>query len=239
MKQGTHYLLACGGLDRTRRLAGAGRLGALRRTGRGRRRRPGPAPGGASARRTRAATRAGGGRSPSLRRCCWRSRSAPPRTSPAPSQWQPLALVGLLALLVLGHRHPRAGRQALPHRRARSPGSCSPWRCSGRRRRPRWASPRRWSTRCAAHVRGTYLLNNLLDLHDVPAARRDAPHRLYNADLDHGGYARRGVRRVPRRERPELPDDRRPHAACCAAARCPEMFRSVFVPVLPWEMASA
>ena len=62
-------------------------------------------------------------------------------------------------------------------------------------------------------VRGTYLLNNLLTYTTFPllggivaAARSTAP------DSEQGGYARRGVRRLPGRQRAQLPDDRRPHA---------------------------
>ena len=152
-------------------------------------------------------------------------------------QWQPADLVGLLALLVLGCDILVAGRQALPDRRL-VPGLVLAMALLGPAPAARSASPARSSDALRRRVRGTYLLNNLATYATFPllGGARARVARSTAARRPAGGYARRRLRRLHRRQRPELPDDRRPHALLRGGS-LREMFRTVFLPVLPWELA--
>ena len=208
--RGTHYLARCDRLDRIGRLAWAGRLVALRGEGcrrcgspcagagthpHGPRavRRPPPRDGhrtgvraGRRARRRRLPQRrepvGAAGRSSGCSRCSCSARTSSCST-------------------------PSASGSA-----ARSPAWCWRWRCSGPR------PPRSSASRSALvdalrrRVRGTYLLNNLLTYTTFPLLGGIVLSAFYESDPKEGGYARRRLRRLPGREPPELPDDRRPHA---------------------------
>ena len=134
------------------------------------------------------------------------------------NQWTPLPLTGLLALLVLG-----SDILVLDAKRFRIGGSFTGLVLAMALLGPApaavlgLASALIDSTRRG--VRGTYLLNNLLTYTTFPLLGGLALYSLKQADVSEGGYAVAVVRRLPGHQRAQLPDDRRPHAACCAAAR--------------------
>ena len=216
---------------------GAGHLGALRREGRRRADAPAPAPERLPGRpRALRGPAAGDGHRPG--RCCWsscwrRGATSRPRASGSRSPLVGPARAARARLATSSCWTPSASASA-----ARSPGSCWRWRCSGRRRPRCSASPRRWSTRCAASVRGTYLLNNLLTYTTFPLLGGIALHALDQQASEQGAYAVAvfGVFLAANVLNFLMIAG---HTRMLRGGSLPEMFRTVFIPVLPWEVASA
>ena len=147
---------------------------------------------------------------------------SPRSCSPTPSSGAPLPLVGLLALLVLG-----SDILVLDAKRFRIGGSFTGLVLAmallgpapaavlglgvraGRRRSP--ARARHLPAQQPPH------------LHDVPAARRRRPAHARQLAPGGGRLRDRRVRRVHRRQRAELPDDRRAHAAAARRLAGPDV----------------
>ena len=134
------------------------------------------------------------------------------------SQWEPLPLVGLLALLVLG-----ADILVLDAKRFRIGGSFTGLVLAMALLGPAPAALLGFASALVdalrRRVRGTYLLNNLLTYTTFPLLGGVALLRARPLGPRAGRLRGRGVRRLPRRQRAELPDDRRATRGCCAAAR--------------------
>src|SRR4051812_4795434 len=152
-------------------------------------------------------------------------------------QWKPLPLTGLLALLVLG-----SDILVLDAKRFRIGGSFTglvlamallgpaPAAALG------LASALVDSTR--RRVRGTYLLNNLLTYTTFPLLGGLALHSLKLAGINEGGYAVAvfGVFLSANALNFLMIAG---HTRLLRGGSLMEMLRTVFIPVLPWEIASA
>ena len=153
------------------------------------------------------------------------------------SQWAPLPLTGLLALLVLG-----SDILVLDAKRFRIGGSFTGLVLAMALLGPApaavlgLASALVDSTR--RRVRGTYLLNNLLTYTTFPLLGGLALHALKLADLKEGGYAVAvfGVFLAANALNFLMIAG---HTRLLRGGSLVEMLRTVFIPVLPWEIASA
>ena len=155
------------------------------------------------------------------------------------SSGSPSALVGLLAVLVVGSDSLDARGEALPHLRV-VPRARARDGAARARRRPRPSASRRGVDALRGRTRGSYLLNNLATYATLPAGRRArAAVDPVTLGADHGGgdtvavFAVFVVANVA-----QLRDDRGPHGAA-ARRLAARVFRTVYLPVLPWELATA
>ena len=160
------------------------------------------------------------------RRCSWSSRRGRGAAVRPTSQWQPLALVGLLARARARQRLHRRSTPSASGSAARSSASCWRWRCSARRRRPRIGLASRAGATRSAPARPRH----------VPAQqpRSPTPRSRCSAGsccmwLDRAWIRTRAATRVAvfavfiGDEPPELRHDRRAHRAAArrlADARC-------------------
>ena len=121
---------------------------------------------------------------------------------------------------------------------ARSPASCWRWRCSGRRRRRLLGFTSALVDALRRRVRGTYLLNNLLTYTTFPLVGGATLLALNRTDPEPGTYAVAvfGVFVITNALNFLMIAG---HTRLLRGGSLPEMVRTVFIPVLPWEIASA
>jgi putative nucleotidyltransferase with HDIG domain len=152
-------------------------------------------------------------------------------------QWQPLALVGLLFLLVLG-----SDILVLDAKRFRIGGSFTGLVLAMALLGPAPAAALGLASALVdavrRHVRGSYLLNNLLTYTAFPLLGGLALQRLGQKDVEEGGYAV-AVFCVFLAANVLNFLMIAGHTRLLRGGSLPQMFRQVFVPVLPWEVASA
>jgi hypothetical protein len=152
-------------------------------------------------------------------------------------QWRPLALVGLLGLLVLG-----SDILVLDAKRFRIGGSFTGLVLAMALLGPAPAAALGLASASVdavrRHVRGSYLLNNLLTYMTFPLLGGLVLHRLDSSDPKEGGYAVAvfGVFLAANVVNFLMIAG---HTRLLRGGSLWQMFRQVFVPVLPWEVASA
>jgi hypothetical protein len=154
-----------------------------------------------------------------------------------PDQWDDLKLIGLLALLVLG-----SDLLVLDAKRFRIGGSFTGLVLAMALLGP---APAAFLGLASAlvdalrrRVRGTYLLNNLLTYTTFPLVGGIVLSALHETDPEHGGYA---VAVFAVFLGANLLNFLMiaGHTRLLRGGSLIEMFRDAFVPVLPWELASA
>ena len=152
-------------------------------------------------------------------------------------QWQPLALVGLLFLLVLG-----SDILVLDAKRFRIGGSFTGLVLAMALLGPAPAAALGLASALVdalrRRVRGSYLLNNLLTYTAFPLLGGLALQRLDHTDVEEGGYAV-AVFCVFLAANVLNFLMIAGHTRLLRGGSLVQMFRQVFVPVLPWEVASA
>jgi hypothetical protein len=152
-------------------------------------------------------------------------------------QWQPVALVGLLALLVLG-----SDILVLDAKRFRIGGSFTGLVLAMALLGPAPAAALGFTSALVdalrRHVRGTYLLNNLLTYTTFPLLGGMLLYQLDSSDPHEGGYAVAvfGVFLAANVLNFLMIAG---HTRLLRGGSLIQLFRTVFVPVLPWEVASA
>src|SRR3954447_8055078 len=153
------------------------------------------------------------------------------------AQWTPLPLTGLLALLVLG-----SDFLVLDAKRFRIGGSFTGWvpgwGCVGPAPAAVLGLASALVDAARRRVRGTYLLNNLLTYTTLPLLGGLALHALKLADVQEGGYAV-AVFCVFLTANALNFLMIAGHTRLLRGGSLIEMLRTVFIPVLPWEIASA
>ena len=153
------------------------------------------------------------------------------------SQWEPLPLVGLVALLVLG-----SDILVLDAKRFRIGGSFTGLVLAMALLGPAPAALLGLASALVdalrRKVRGTYLLNNLLTYTTFPLLGGLALGALHQDSIDEGAYAVAvfGVFLATNFLNFLMIAG---HTRILRGGSLPDMFRGVFVPVLPWEIASA
>ena len=153
------------------------------------------------------------------------------------SQWEPLPLVGLLALLVLG-----SDILVLDAKRFRIGGSFTGLVLAMALLGPAPAAALGLASALVdslrRRVRGTYLLNNLLTYTTFPLIGGVALHAIHEAGPEESGYAVAVfcVFIVTNALNFLMIAG---HTRLLRGGSLPEMMRTVFIPVLPWEIASA
>ena len=151
-------------------------------------------------------------------------------------QWRPLRLVGLLALLVLG-----SDILVLDAKRFRIGGSFTGLVLAMALLGPAPAAALGLMSALVdalrRRVRGTYLLNNLLTYTTFPLLGGVALHAIDNSHPEEGGYAVAvfGVFVVANGLNFLMIAG---HTRLLRGGSLVEMLRTVFLPVLPWEIAS-
>jgi hypothetical protein len=153
------------------------------------------------------------------------------------SQWEPVPLVGLLALLVLG-----SDILVLDAKRFRIGGSFTGLVLAMALLGPAPAAVLGLSSALVdstrRRVRGTYLLNNLLTYTTFPLVGGVALFTLDRTDPEQGGYALAvfAVFLIANALNFLMIAG---HTRLLRGGSLIEMLRTVFIPVLPWEIASA
>jgi hypothetical protein len=153
------------------------------------------------------------------------------------SQWKPVPLVGLLALLVLG-----SDILVLDAKRFRIGGSFTGLVLAMALLGPAPAAVLGLASALVdslrRRVRGTYLLNNLLTYTTFPLVGGVALYTLDRADPEQGGYALAvfAVFLIANALNFLMIAG---HTRLLRGGSLVEMLRTVFFPVLPWEIASA
>jgi putative nucleotidyltransferase with HDIG domain len=152
-------------------------------------------------------------------------------------QWRPVALVGLLTLLVLG-----SDILVLDAKRFRIGGSFTGLVLAMALLGPAPAAALGLASALVdalrRRVRGTYLLNNLLTYVTFPLIGGSVLHALDNSDPQQGGYAVAvfGVFIAANALNFLLIAG---HTRILRGGSLTDMLRTVFFPVVPWEIASA
>jgi putative nucleotidyltransferase with HDIG domain len=152
-------------------------------------------------------------------------------------QWHPLALVGLLAVVVLG-----SDVLVLDAKRFRIGGSFTGLVLAMALLGPAPAAALGFASALVdalrRHVRGTYRLNNLLTYTTFPLLGGLALQHFDQSDPEHGGYAvavfvvflaANGLNFLMIAG----------HTRLLRGGSLIQMFRTVFLPVLPWEVGAA
>jgi hypothetical protein len=153
------------------------------------------------------------------------------------SQWEPVPLVGLLALLVLG-----SDILVLDAKRFRIGGSFTGLVLAMALLGPAPAAVLGLASALVdslrRRVRGTYLLNNLLTYTTFPLVGGIALYTLDRTDPEQGGYALAvfAVFLITNALNFLMIAG---HTRLLRGGSLIEMLRTVFIPVLPWEIASA
>src|SRR3954451_5911975 len=153
------------------------------------------------------------------------------------SQWEPVPLVGLLALLVLG-----SDILVLDAKRFRIGGSFTGLVLAMALLGPAPAAVLGLASALGGalrrRARGAYLLNNLLTYTTYPLLGGIALSAVHRAEPEPGGYAVAvfGVFLAANVLNFLMIAG---HTRLLRGGSLPQMFRTVFVPVLPWEVASA
>jgi hypothetical protein len=153
------------------------------------------------------------------------------------SQWMPVPLVGLLALLVLG-----SDILVLDAKRFRIGGSFTGLVLAMALLGPAPAAVLGLASALVdslrRRVRGTYLLNNLLTYTTFPLVGAVVLYTLDRADPEQGGYALAvfAVFLIANALNFLMIAG---HTRFLRGGSLVEMLRTVFIPVLPWEIASA
>ena len=153
------------------------------------------------------------------------------------SQWEPIGLVGLLALLVVG-----SDILVLDAKRFRIGGSFTGLVLAMALLGPAPAALLGLTSALIdalrRRVRGTYLLNNLLTYSTFPLLGGIVLQAIYRPDSEQGVYALAvfGVFLAANALNFLMIAG---HTRILRGGSLPQMFRTVFVPVLPWEVASA